>query len=69
MPAAVPTSVTSSLRIGLDIGGTFTDFVLTDPATGTLRLHKLLTTPKTRRWAFPSQVHHCRQHAKVRMHM
>jgi 5-oxoprolinase (ATP-hydrolysing) len=36
----------STLRIGFDIGGTFTDFVLTDPATGALRLHKRLTTPE-----------------------
>ena len=35
-----------SLRIGFDIGGTFTDFVLADDATGALRLHKLLTTPQ-----------------------
>ena len=38
--------MTCSLRIGFDIGGTFTDFVLTDPDTGALRLHKLLTTPQ-----------------------
>ena len=31
-------------RIGLDIGGTFTDFVLVDDAAGTIRLHKVLTT-------------------------
>jgi 5-oxoprolinase (ATP-hydrolysing)/N-methylhydantoinase A len=37
--------MTAPLRLGFDIGGTFTDFVLTDPATGALRLHKLLTTP------------------------
>src|SRR5271163_3838771 len=35
-----------ALRLGLDIGGTFTDFVLTDPDTGALRLHKRLTTPE-----------------------
>ena len=34
-----------AFRLGFDIGGTFTDFVLTDPATGALRLHKRLTTP------------------------
>ena len=34
------------LRIGLDIGGTFTDLVLADPRTGGLRLHKRLTTPE-----------------------
>ena len=37
---------TASLRLGFDIGGTFTDFVLSDPATGALRLHKRLTTPE-----------------------
>ena len=38
--------MTAPPRIGLDIGGTFTDFVLADPRTGGLRLHKLLTTPE-----------------------
>ncbi|UFN49732.1 hydantoinase B/oxoprolinase family protein [Roseomonas sp. OT10] len=32
-------------RIGFDIGGTFTDFILYDAAEGTVRLHKRLTTP------------------------
>src|SRR5580693_2993119 len=32
-------------RLGVDIGGTFTDFVLEDVETGTLRLGKTLTTP------------------------
>jgi len=32
-------------RIGLDIGGTFTDLVMVDDATGEIRLHKVLTTP------------------------
>lgn len=36
--------MTSSLRIGFDIGGTFTDFVLSGTETGALRLHKRLTT-------------------------
>ncbi len=36
----------ATLRLGFDIGGTFTDFVLSDPATGALRLHKRLTTPE-----------------------
>jgi 5-oxoprolinase (ATP-hydrolysing)/N-methylhydantoinase A len=31
-------------RIGFDIGGTFTDFILHDAATGQLRLHKTLTS-------------------------
>ncbi|HEX7198569.1 MAG TPA: hydantoinase/oxoprolinase family protein, partial [Dongiaceae bacterium] len=38
--------MTRRLRIGFDIGGTFTDFVLEDPDTGALRLHKRLTTPE-----------------------
>jgi 5-oxoprolinase (ATP-hydrolysing) len=38
--------MSTPLRLGFDIGGTFTDFVLVDPATGALRLHKLLTTPQ-----------------------
>jgi N-methylhydantoinase A len=33
-------------RIGVDIGGTFTDCVLVDEATGAVTLHKLLTTPE-----------------------
>ena len=32
-------------RIGFDIGGTFTDFVLHDRVSNTLALHKCLTTP------------------------
>ncbi|MEZ5933850.1 MAG: hydantoinase B/oxoprolinase family protein [Alphaproteobacteria bacterium] len=32
-------------RLGIDIGGTFTDFVLVDDASGTVTLHKCLTTP------------------------
>src|SRR5919112_4487579 len=31
--------------VGVDIGGTFTDFVLLDKDSGGLRLHKKLTTP------------------------
>src|ERR1700758_3232389 len=33
-------------RIGLDIGGTFPDFILVDCVTGAMRLHKCLTTPR-----------------------
>jgi 5-oxoprolinase (ATP-hydrolysing)/N-methylhydantoinase A len=33
-------------RIGFDIGGTFTDFVLHDRDANALRLHKCLTTPE-----------------------
>ena len=33
-------------RIGFDIGGTFTDFILLDSQAGAIRLHKCLTTPE-----------------------
>jgi len=33
-------------RIGVDIGGTFTDLVWVDETTGAVRVGKLLTTPK-----------------------
>jgi N-methylhydantoinase A/oxoprolinase/acetone carboxylase beta subunit len=35
----------SIYRLGFDIGGTFTDFALRDTQTGTLHVHKRLTTP------------------------
>ena len=34
-----------SYRLGCDIGGTFTDFVLLDEATGAIHVQKCLTTP------------------------
>jgi N-methylhydantoinase A len=34
-----------NLRIGIDIGGTFTDFVVFDPSTGNLTTFKLPSTP------------------------
>jgi N-methylhydantoinase A len=34
------------MRIGIDVGGTFTDFVLLDDATGALHTYKCLTTPR-----------------------
>src|SRR5215467_7853808 len=37
--------MTATYRIGLDIGGTFTDFVLCDGARRRISLHKCLTTP------------------------
>src|SRR5271169_4300274 len=33
-------------RIGFDIGGTFTDFILLDEERSEIRLHKCLTTPR-----------------------
>ena len=37
---------TSRYRIGFDIGGTFTDFILLDTERNEIRLHKCLTTPR-----------------------
>ena len=34
-----------SYRLGCDIGGTFTDFVLVNDETGEFKIHKCLTTP------------------------
>jgi N-methylhydantoinase A/oxoprolinase/acetone carboxylase beta subunit len=33
------------LRLGIDIGGTFTDFVVFNPQTGQVETFKLLSTP------------------------
>jgi len=38
--------MTSRWRIGFDIGGTFTDFILLDEQRREIRLHKCLTTPE-----------------------
>lgn len=38
-------STTGRYRIGFDIGGTFTDFILHDAVSNDVQLHKLLTTP------------------------
>lgn len=35
-----------NLRVGVDIGGTFTDIVIIDPVSKTTRTHKVLSTPK-----------------------
>ncbi len=37
--------MTNRWRIGFDIGGTFTDFILLDTQRNEIRLHKCLTTP------------------------
>src|SRR5574341_1267311 len=34
------------MRLGIDVGGTFTDFVLLDDATGQVSTYKCLTTPR-----------------------
>ncbi len=35
----------SGIRVGVDVGGTFTDIVIFDPSTGSLSLRKTPTTP------------------------
>ena len=40
------TGVGNPVRIGIDVGGTFTDFILADETRGRLHLHKCLTTPE-----------------------
>lgn len=45
-PEGTMASGTNPTRIGVDIGGTFTDLVWVDEATGAVRVGKLLTTPK-----------------------
>lgn len=42
----MPENGRSALRIGVDTGGTFTDFVVYDPSVGTLRTFKLPSTPQ-----------------------
>ena len=37
----------AGLRVGVDIGGTFTDFCVFDETTGAMRTHKTLSTPET----------------------
>ena len=34
------------MRVGIDVGGTFTDFVLLDDTSGAIRTYKCLTTPR-----------------------
>jgi N-methylhydantoinase A len=43
--AAARGAQSGRLRAGVDIGGTFTDLILYDDATGTLKIGKTLTTP------------------------
>ena len=42
----MPGPSSSTGRLGVDIGGTFTDLVWVDDVTGDVRVGKLLTTPK-----------------------
>jgi N-methylhydantoinase A len=44
--APAQTKPRARYRFGFDIGGTFTDFVLVDGVSGTVRTYKTLTTPR-----------------------
>ena len=41
-----PSPLPLSTRVGIDIGGTFTDFVIYDPESGQIETFKLLSTPR-----------------------
>jgi N-methylhydantoinase A len=51
----------SSFRLGCDIGGTFTDFVLVNDETGTFETYKCLTTPADPSDAVEEGVQHLAQ--------
>ena len=38
--------MTMAYRLGVDIGGTFTDFAVVDEASGAIRVEKMLTSAK-----------------------
>ncbi|MER5393461.1 hydantoinase B/oxoprolinase family protein [Saccharopolyspora sp. NPDC002686] len=57
----------SRLRIGFDIGGTFTDFVLYDTEGHSLELHKRLTTPHDPSIAALAGIEELVQRAGVRL--
>ena len=38
--------MTTAYRLGVDIGGTFTDFAIVDEKTGTVQVEKMLTSSK-----------------------
>ena len=53
-------------RLGVDIGGTFTDLVVIDEATGTARVGKVLTTPKDPAHGVEEVIHALLDEAGVR---
>jgi N-methylhydantoinase A/oxoprolinase/acetone carboxylase beta subunit len=57
----------ASWRLGFDIGGTFTDFVLQDVRTGTVFVGKELTTPRDPAEAVMRGLHTLLETARVRL--
>src|ERR687888_852972 len=53
-------------RLGVDIGGTFTDLVVIDAATGTARVGKVLTTPKDPAHGVEAGIHALLDEARTR---
>ncbi len=52
-------------RLGCDIGGTFTDFVLLNDQTGEIRIYKCLTTPKDPSDAVEHGIREMEKHASA----
>src|SRR5262249_46734966 len=57
---------TPAFRLGVDIGGTFTDATLIDEGTGEVRIAKVLTTPRDPSQSFLEVVRRILQQADVR---
>ena len=55
----------NSYRLGVDIGGTFTDLVMMDEASGELRLVKMASTPKDPSVGFMSTVERALRESEV----
>src|SRR5215472_13183536 len=57
---------TPTYRLGVDVGGTFTDATLIDEATGEVRIAKVLTTPRDPSQGFLEVVRRILRQADVR---
>jgi N-methylhydantoinase A len=47
-----------NLRLGVDVGGTFTDLVLFDPASNAVEFAKLSSTPANQALGVAAGIHH-----------
>src|SRR5690242_2132726 len=65
-PAPSTQHPTPTFRLGVDVGGTFTDATLVDEATGEVRIAKVLTTPRDPSEAFLEVVRRILRQADVR---
>jgi len=55
-------------RLAVDIGGTFTDVVALEEASGTLHLAKVRSTPDDPAQGFVNGLEHITQHGKIDAH-